>query len=143
MPKRSKKGKKNTSMRSMDSAKNIKTKKEKTKGTVKSKANSTQPTSRKMPGTKMSLTKNNIDDVEKETLDKVDKTIMILENTLATWNVEKQKPEEHTQKFMRYKKIHDELMRWKREVVKSDKEDFETRAKRLESFVDICYTYIR
>lgn len=89
------------------------------------------------------LTKENIDLVEKETIDKVNKTISALEAALATWNAAKEKPDDLKDKFAGYEKLHDALVGWESKALKSlgKKESFGDRVERLREFVDICCAY--
>jgi hypothetical protein len=86
------------------------------------------------------VTKGNIAIVERKVFVKVKKTISVLENAISKWNNAKTKPEELRPKFMRYKKLHEELSQWGKGLVQTKKRklDFEARVERLRKFVEIC-----
>ncbi len=81
--------------------------------------------------------------IEKETMKKVNRTITTLEAAIATWETAKEKPEDLKDRFTNYKRLHDALMKWERDVLKAmEREDkFDVRVRRLQEFVDICYAY--
>lgn len=85
----------------------------------------------------------NIDDVEQQAIDKVNRTITILEGALATWDAAKEKPMDLKDRFARYRQFHDALAAWETKALKArDKtEDLNSRVQRLREFVDICYAY--
>ena len=85
----------------------------------------------------------NIEQVERETIDKVNKTITVLEASIATWDASKEKPDDLADKFERYRKFHDALAEWETKALRalSKSEDIGTRMVRLKEFVDICYSY--
>ncbi|NYZ73674.1 hypothetical protein H0O00_00870 [Candidatus Micrarchaeota archaeon] len=89
------------------------------------------------------LSETNVDDVEKEAIEKVNRTITVLEGALATWDAAKEKPIDLKDRFSRYKQFHDALATWETKALKSrgKQEDFNTRVQRLREFVDICYAY--
>jgi hypothetical protein len=89
------------------------------------------------------LDESNISQIEKETIDKVNKTITVLEASIATWDATKEKPDDISDKFQRYKKFHDALAGWETKALKAmgKQERFDSRVKRLEEFIDICYSY--
>lgn len=89
------------------------------------------------------LTESEIEQVENETIEKVSRTISVLESALAKWKVSEKKPEELKEKFARYRRFHDALAQWETDALKARrmKESFDTRVERLRRFVDICYSY--
>jgi len=89
------------------------------------------------------LTKENIDGVEKETIERVNKTISALEAALATWNGAKDKPADLKERFAGYERLHSALVQWESRALKSrgKEESFEARVERLREFVDICCAY--
>lgn len=89
------------------------------------------------------LSKSNIEQVENETIDKVNKTITVLEGAMATWEASKEKPRGLEEKFTRYKKFLEALTEWETKALKARgiEESFDVRVQRLRRFVDICYSY--
>jgi hypothetical protein len=83
----------------------------------------------------------NIDQVEKETIDKVNKTLSALETAIASWDAAKEKPEDLRPKFQRYRRLHDVLSEWEAKVLRDRTKDtdYDTRIHRLHEFVDICH----
>lgn len=83
----------------------------------------------------------NIDKVEKETIDKVNKTLSALESAMASWDATKVKPEDLRPKLQKYKRLHDALSEWEARVLRdrTKNTDYDTRVHRLHEFVDICY----
>ncbi len=87
------------------------------------------------------LSKDNIDIVQRETIRRVNKTVTALEAALATWEASKEKPEDMEEKFTNYRRFHDALENWERKSLQAQnkKENFETKVKRLNEFVEICF----
>ncbi len=85
----------------------------------------------------------NLAEMEKETIDKVNKTLTTLENAIATWEQSPKKPAELKPKFDKYIKLHDALTEWERKMLISISkgEEFQERVQKLQEFVDICYAY--
>ena len=94
-------------------------------------------------GTVGELTGSNIEKAETETIEKVSRTITVLEGALATWEASKEKPRGLEKKFTRYKKFRDALAVWETNALKArgKEESFDTRVRRLKEFIDICYSY--
>jgi hypothetical protein len=94
-------------------------------------------------GTVGELTGSNIDKVENETIEKVSRTITVLEGALATWEASEEKPAELEEKFTRYRKFRDALAVWETSALKArgKEESFDTRVRRLKDFINICYSY--
>ncbi|MBI5046251.1 hypothetical protein HZC07_00780 [Candidatus Micrarchaeota archaeon] len=89
------------------------------------------------------ITPENIGDVEKETLKRVNKTISTLENAIESWNALKQKPKTLEQKFIKHKQFYEQLAKWETKTLKDmrKKDDFDSRIHGLQDFVNICYAY--
>jgi len=89
------------------------------------------------------ISEANIEDIETEAIDKVNRTITVLEGALATWDAAKEKPRDLQDRFSRYRQFHDALAMWETKALKSrgQREDFNTRVQRLREFVDLCYAY--
>ncbi len=85
----------------------------------------------------------NLAEVEKETIDKVNRTLTTLESAIATWEQSPKKPPELKPKFDKYVKLHDALTEWERKMLISISkgEEFQERVQKLQEFVDICYAY--
>jgi hypothetical protein len=86
------------------------------------------------------VTEDNIHIVERKVFVRVKKTISVLEDAIAKWNTAKTKPKELKLKFMKYKKLHDELSQWGKGLVSTKKRklEFNARIERLMEFVNIC-----
>ena len=81
--------------------------------------------------------------IEKETMERVSKTISALEGAIATWDASADKPEDLKDKFIRYKRAHEALSGWQVKALRSyGKSGFEDRVKLIWEFVDICRAYI-
>jgi len=89
------------------------------------------------------ITEENIEIVEKDTLEKVNNALSALESALASWDASPEKPEDLEPKFTKYRKLHDALAQWETKMLRSmDKElDFYSRVDRLKEFARICDTY--
>lgn len=87
------------------------------------------------------IDETNIDQVEKEIMASVNKTISSIEKVLATWDLLLEKPEDLKDKIKRYKWLHDELCKWEKEMLTTKKKDFQSRVERVWKFIDICTAY--
>ena len=89
------------------------------------------------------ISEDNIDLIENQAIDKVNRTITVLEGALATWEAAKEKPMDLKERFMRYRQFRDALAMWETKALRSrgKKEDLNSRVQRLREFVDICYAY--
>ncbi|MDD5172288.1 MAG: hypothetical protein PHF60_04605 [Candidatus ainarchaeum sp.] len=89
------------------------------------------------------ISETNIDVVEKEAIEKVNRTITVLEGALATWDAAKEKPVDLKDRFSKYKQFHDALMSWETRALRSKgkTENINSRVQRLREFVDLCYAY--
>jgi hypothetical protein len=92
---------------------------------------------------RIGITEENIDAVEKETIDKVNKALSALETALASWDASPDKPEDLEPKFGTYRKLHDALVQWETKMLRSmgSELDFYSRVDRLKEFARICDTY--
>lgn len=84
---------------------------------------------------------SNIELVEKKVIEKVDKTISVLEDAIAKWDNAKTKPKDLKPKFTNYKKLHAALSEWEKRALltKNRRRNFNERITILQEFVDICY----
>ncbi|MCI0504169.1 hypothetical protein L0Y65_05680 [Candidatus Micrarchaeota archaeon] len=89
------------------------------------------------------ITEANIEIVEKDTLDKVNKALGALESALAQWDASPDKPDDLEPRFLRYRKLHDALVVWETKMLRSmDRQlDFYLRVDRLREFARICDMY--
>ncbi len=84
---------------------------------------------------------SNIEAVEAQTLERVNQTITVLEGALATWDSSKEKPVELSNRFEKYRRLHKALSNWEVEFLRArQKANPDERLKRLNEFVEICYT---
>lgn len=84
----------------------------------------------------------NMEQVEKETMEKVNRTISALETAMAAWDAAREKPEELKPKFTRYNQLHEVLSRWQTKALRSlGKAEYGERVQLLWEFVDLCKTY--
>jgi hypothetical protein len=81
---------------------------------------------------------DSIDEIEKETLGLVIKSLPEIEKTLASWDGVKHKPENLKVKFEKYRLLHASLSGWARNVLTSPAENFTDRVDRLWEFVFLC-----
>ena len=89
------------------------------------------------------MTEDEIIAIEKETMERVSKTISALEGAIATWDASPEKPEDLKGKFKRYQAVLDALSSWQVKALRSyGKGDIEERARLLWEFVDLCKVYI-
>ena len=82
--------------------------------------------------------RDSIDQIEKETLDLVIKSLPEIEKNLAGWDNLKHKPEALRHKFEKYRLIHESLSGWARSVLTYPGLDYESRLDRMWEFVSIC-----
>lgn len=89
------------------------------------------------------VSENNIDEVENETIERVNKTISVLENSIAIWDAAKEKPAELQEEFDRFKKFYSALTQWETKAlrIKQKVPDFAVRVNMLKEFTDICQMY--
>lgn len=81
--------------------------------------------------------------IEKEALERSNRTISTIENFLAKWDSVKQKPESLKQEISKVKRFYDSLILWQKSTLRAQKSKFDEAAakKRLASFVHICQNY--
>lgn len=89
------------------------------------------------------INEKNINDVEKETLNKANKALSALEIALASWDAAEPKPEHLQSKFTKFRRLHAALEDWEKKMLISSKhnEEFSRRIERLYDFVRICNFY--
>lgn len=89
------------------------------------------------------VNEKNIGLVEKETLEHANKALSALEIAIASWESAEPKPEELSEKFTRYRRLHGALSEWEKKMLmaRRKKEEFDARIARLQDFVRICKYY--
>jgi hypothetical protein len=95
------------------------------------------------PAAQEAITESNIEEVERVTLEKVNKALSALESALAAWNASPDKPADLEPKYSRYMRLHDSLVRWETNLLRSSgrEMDFYSRLDRLREFSHICEAY--
>jgi hypothetical protein len=89
------------------------------------------------------MTEDEVISIEKETMERVSKTISALEGAIATWDASADKPEDLKDKFKRYRAALEALSSWQVKALRSyGKGDIDERVGLLWAFVDLCKTYI-
>ena len=76
------------------------------------------------------VNEESIEQIEKETLDLIIKSLPEIEKNLAGWDNLKNRPEALKSKFEKYRLIHESLSTWARNVLTSPGGDFESRVDR-------------
>jgi len=94
-------------------------------------------------GGKPGYGEEDIELMEKTTLEKANKALSVIENTLAIWDASREKPEELMPRISRLRYFYEALSGWERKVLKSmaKEEDMEARIEHLREFSDICHAY--
>jgi hypothetical protein len=86
---------------------------------------------------------SDIDDMEKQALDKANKAISAIENAIAVWEASQDKPEDLKPRMIRLKYFYDALSNWEKKLLKSmgRQDQVGERVERLKEFTEICLTY--
>jgi len=89
------------------------------------------------------VSERNIEEVEKETIERANRALSALEVAMAKWDSTQKKPDYLAEKFERYKKLHDVLSDWETQMLRAmgKKENLARRLIRLQEFVRICQYY--
>jgi hypothetical protein len=89
------------------------------------------------------VNEDSIEDVEKETIERANQALSALEVAIAKWDLTPKKPDYLEEKFERYKKLHDVLSDWEKQMLLAmgKKENLARRLIRLQEFVRICQYY--
>jgi len=88
------------------------------------------------------VNKQNIGQIEDETIHRVTKTLSSLEVAISTWDASKEKPIDLKLKYMKYRWLHEALSGWERKVLTNKgKANYPTRMGHLQEFVTICNSY--
>lgn len=86
--------------------------------------------------------KLDLNSVENETMERVERTLKNIDGFLSKWNKATTKPDDMFPQIMKIKKFHDALESWRRDAIKTKgKEKEDARMRRLQDFVLICDTY--
>ncbi|VVC04778.1 Uncharacterised protein [Candidatus Bilamarchaeum dharawalense] len=88
---------------------------------------------------------SDIDEMERQALEKVNKALSAIENAVAIWDSSKKRPVELKPRIEKLKIFHDELSNWEKRILQTmgGNADTETRVKLLREFSDICHSYAR
>ncbi|MBU0532449.1 hypothetical protein KKB44_03065 [Candidatus Micrarchaeota archaeon] len=78
--------------------------------------------------------------VEKNTINRVNHTITVIEKFLAKWEASKVKSRSMEPQIEKIRKFHDELVEWQKKAVKG-KDNEKARLERLQDFVLMCKEY--
>ena len=81
--------------------------------------------------------------IEKEAMQRADRTLSTIENFLLKWDSSKQKPSSMTAQISKVKRFYEALSVWQKSTLKAQKSKFDEAAakKRLANFVHICQNY--
>jgi len=86
---------------------------------------------------------SDIEEMERMTLEKANRTLSAIENAMAVWESSEEKPEDLKPRIARLRQIYEALANWEKKMLQSmaKKEDMDARVSRLREFSDICYAY--
>ncbi len=87
------------------------------------------------------IDESNIAKVEEDTLQLVDRTLVVLSDAVGAWNKSKDKPPKLLSNFSKYKRLYEHLKEWKTKMIENKNAAFEKKAATLREFVEICYIY--
>jgi hypothetical protein len=90
---------------------------------------------------KQAYGEEDIERMEKQTLEKANRALSVIENTLAIWDASKEKPEDLRPRISRLKYFYEALAGWEKRVLTAKNEDIDTRIGHLREFSDICHAY--
>ena len=84
-----------------------------------------------------------IDTMEKLSLEKANKAISAIENAIAVWEASPEHPEELKPRFIRLKHFYDAIQGWEKKTLQTvgSREAIGERVERLKEFADICLIY--
>jgi len=91
------------------------------------------------------ISNSNLQNLEKQTLEKANKAISAIENAIAVWDAAKKKPKDLKLRINRLKYFHQALSNWEKRTLRdiANQRDLVERVQRLREFSDICYAYRR
>ncbi|MGV8085767.1 MAG: hypothetical protein ACP5N9_05965 [Candidatus Bilamarchaeum sp.] len=89
------------------------------------------------------VSKPDFSKIEKEAIQRADRTLSTIETFLVNWDSSKQKPSSMNQQVSKVKRFYDALSLWQKSTLKAQKSKFDESAakKRLAAFVHICQNY--
>ena len=80
--------------------------------------------------------------IEKETIQRIGRTLATIEDFLAKWDESDLKPDKMLPQVAKIRQFHDALVVWQKNAILSqEKGNEESRLKRLHDFVNICNSY--
>jgi hypothetical protein len=84
-----------------------------------------------------------IDDLERRSLDKANKAISAIENAMAVWEASQEKPEDLKVRMIRLKYFYDSVINWEKKALRTigSAGAIGERVERLKEFAEICFTY--
>ena len=89
------------------------------------------------------LNDKDIEEMEKATMEKVNRVISALEVAIAEYEGAPAKPEELSSKMAHYRSVHDALADWQKKALQTlGVSDRAARVKLLWEFVDLCQAYL-
>jgi len=88
------------------------------------------------------ISRDNIDQFEKEALDTVKKTLSALEQAIAAWEGAKERPKDLEESYRKYKWMQEELSKWTREFIQKSgrSRGFEERLADLRRLARISFS---
>lgn len=91
----------------------------------------------------LEFTTADVDDIERETLQKANKAISAMENAIAVFDASEEKPRDLKIRIDRLKYFHDALSEWEKKMLKAIAKGARVneRVEMLREFSDICYAY--
>jgi len=92
-----------------------------------------------------SISENELAALESEALEKVTKTIELIDDAVSAWDASKDKPAELAPRIMKLKSFHEALSEWGERFgkVKATRAGMDRRLGILRDFVGICNNYQR
>ena len=87
------------------------------------------------------IDETNIDKVEQETLELVDRTLVVLSDAVTAWDRAKDKPPKLSSNFSKYRKLYEHLKEWKEKIIENKAAPFPKKVATLREFVELCYIY--
>ncbi|MFH0737006.1 MAG: hypothetical protein V1827_00420 [Candidatus Micrarchaeota archaeon] len=84
-----------------------------------------------------------LDEMEKASVDKANKAISAIENAMAVWEASAEKPEELKPRIIRLRYFYEEIMGWEKKALQTlgRRDSIGARVERLKEFNEICFRY--
>jgi hypothetical protein len=91
----------------------------------------------------LEFTSADVDDIERETLQKANSAISAIENAIAVFDASEEKPQDLRIRIDRLRYFHDALSDWEKKMLKAIAKGARVhdRVEMLREFSDICYAY--